>query len=112
MAKVHPPIFEPYIGTSSEELEPDPSMLTPVCSPKMDPSKPTFPFVFPSNSLAVSSTMGSRVSRREHGHGFIRTCAIPYGHGRGHGHRRRDAYVGWGNGFISSQDQGVVGCHS
>ena len=54
MMKVHPPFFEPYGGTSSEESELDPSMATPTSS-----------FVFPSYSTTVSSTMGSYVRCRE-----------------------------------------------
>ena len=78
MSEVHPPIFEPYVGTSSEESKPDPFMATPTYYLETDPFKPPSPFAFPLDSVAVSSTMGSYVS----------------GRGCGHGHGRRDASEG------------------
>ena len=60
MLDVHPPIFKPYVGTSSEESKPDPSMATPTYSLEMDPSKPTSLFALPLKSVMIPSTMGSR----------------------------------------------------
>ena len=102
MLEVHPPIFEPYVGTSSEKLESDPFMATHTYSPETSPSKPTSLFAFPSDSVAISSTRGSCICRKGCGRGFIRTHAIPCGRGCDCGHGCQDASVGWGNGFISS----------
>ena len=82
MSEIYPPIFEACVGSSSEELEFDPSMVMPMYSPKMDPFEPTSLYMVPFDSIAIPSTIGNHVS------------------GRGHGHE--DVFVGWGNGFISS----------
>ena len=82
MSEICPPIFEACVGSSSEELEFDPSMVMHMYSPKMDPSEPTSLYMSPFDFIPIPSTIGSHVS------------------GRGCGHK--DVFVGWGNGFISS----------
>ena len=100
--ELHPPFYEPDSDASSEDSESDPSMVTPNYSLEMDPSEPTSMFLFPFDSAAVSSTMGSCVIGRGYGRGFIRTCAVSRGQGCGRGCGCGDVSRGWGNNFVSS----------
>ena len=80
--------------------------LTPTYLVKSDPSEPSYPSVIRLTSdLSSSSIALGHAPPPVPGRGFIRTRAIPCGHGHAHGGGRRDdALGGFGNGYLLLMD--------
>ena len=94
------PPFHPPMCSTDGESDSD-TRLTLAYFVVSDPSKPSYPLVIRLTSDSSSFSTPSQAPSMVGGHGFIRTCAVPRGHGCTRGGGCGDnAPSGFGNGYI------------
>ena len=96
---IRPP-FHPLRYPIDGEFDSD-TLLTSTYFVEPDPSKPSYPSVIHLSSASFASSAAGQTLPLAHGHGFIRTCAVPPGYRHawdgGHG---EDAPSGFRNGYL------------